>query len=248
MEHTIPKVALITGGVKRIGATIARQLHKLGINLALHYRHSKEQALALQEELHTQRPNSVFLLQAELSHFPKLTHLVEKTIAHYGRLDILVNNASSFFPTPIGQVAEEMWDNLLDTNLKAPFFLSQAAIPHLQATQGCIINIVDIYGKHPLKSYPVYSIAKAGLIMLTQTLAYELGPTVRVNGIAPGAILWPENRELDEVAKMRIISKTALKHLGDPQDIAKAVVFLINDANYMTGQIMTIDGGRTLHS
>lgn len=246
MEHDTPKVALITGGIKRIGATIAQQLHKVGINLALHYRHSEKQALTLQTELQAQRPDSVLLLQAELLRFPKLTRLVEKTVAHYGRLDILVNNASTFFPTPLGQVDEENWDQLLNTNLKAPFFLSQTAIPHLKATQGCIINIVDIYGRYPLKSYPVYSIAKAGLIMLTQTLACELGPAIRVNAIAPGAILWPEDQEMDEVTKMRIISKTSLKRLGDPQDIAKAVVFLANDAHYMTGQIITIDGGRTL--
>ena len=246
MEQEIPKVALITGGVKRIGATVARQLHQHGINLALHYRHSEKQALALQAELNTIRADSVLLLQAELQRFSKLSRLVEKTIAHYGRLDILVNNASSFFPTPLGQIGEETWDSLLGTNLKAPFFLSQAAVPHLQVTQGSIINIVDIYGKQPLKSYPIYSITKAGLIMLTQALAYELGPTIRVNGIAPGAILWPEEYEPDDVTKMRLISKTALKRLGDPQDIAKAVVFLAHDANYMTGQILTIDGGRTL--
>lgn len=240
-------VALITGGVKRIGATIAQQLHSAGFNLALHYRHSEKQALALQATLQAQRPESVLLLQAELLHVAKLSRLIEKTVANYGRLDVLVNNASSFFPTPLGQVKEAQWDDLLGTNLKAPFFLSQAAFPYLQAAQGCIINIIDIYAKQALKSYPVYSIAKAGLMMLTQALAHELGPTVRVNAIAPGAILWPEGQTLDEVAQKRFLSKIALKRLGSPQDIAKAVIFLVNDANYMTGQVITVDGGRTLN-
>lgn len=239
------KVVLITGGVKRIGAAIARQLHATGMNLALHYRHSETAAHALQAELHDQRADSVLLLQADLLHMPKLTRMVQQIIDHYGRLDVLVNNASSFYPTPIGQIEENDWEDLLGTNLKVPLFLSQAAAPHLSSTQGCIINLVDIHAERPLKSHSVYSTAKAGLIMLTKALARELGPKVRVNAIAPGAILWPEN-DMDEVTKQRIVSNIALKRHGDPIDIAKTVLFLVRDAEYITGQVITVDGGRTL--
>lgn len=242
-----PKVALITGGVKRIGAAIARQLHTMGVNLALHYHHSEADAQALQTELHAQRPDSVVLLQADLLRIAKLPRLVEKTLEHFGRLDILINNASSFYPTPVQQVDEKLWDDLLGTNLKAPFFLAQAAAPHLQTTQGCIINLVDIYGERPLRAFPIYSIAKAGLIMLTKTLARELGPGIRVNAIAPGTILWPEKIESDEITKKRAISKIALKRVGQPDDIAQAVIFLVYHANYITGQVITVDGGRSLN-
>lgn len=241
------KVALITGGVKRIGAALARQLHKEGMKLALHYRNSDTAAHALQAELNNQRHQSVLLLQADLGNLAKLNSMVWQTIEHYGRLDVLVNNASSFYPTPIGIVSEKEWEDLLGTNLKAPFFLSQAAVPHLSKTQGCIINLVDIHAERPLKRHPVYSTAKAGLVMLTKALAQELGPQkIRVNGIAPGAILWPANAP-DEVSQQRIISTVALKRHGEPQDIAKTLLFLVRDAGYMTGQIITVDGGRTLN-
>jgi pteridine reductase len=240
------KVAFITGGVKRLGAAIARQLHANGMDLALHYRHSETAAHALQAELHNQRSESVLLLQADLLHTAKLTRMMQQIIDHYGRLDVLVNNASSFYPTPLGDVEEPEWEDLLGTNLKAPFFLSQAAAPHLSATQGCIINLVDIHAERPLKLHSVYSIAKAGLVMLTKSLARELGPKVRVNAIAPGAILWPTH-EMDEVTKQRIISSIPLKCHGEPKDIAKAVAFLVQDAEYITGQVITVDGGRTLN-
>ena len=247
MKELNNQVVLITGGAKRIGATIARHLHTVGMNLVIHYRHSDSMAHALQDELNEQRPNSVLLLQADLLHVQKLSRMIQDTVTHYGRLDVLVNNASSFYPTPIGQATEPEWDDLVGTNLKAPFFLSQIAAPHLMSRHGCIINLVDIHAERPLKSYPIYSIAKAGLTMLTKSLARELGPTVRVNAIAPGTILWPEKDEMDEVTKQRIISHIPLKRHGDPVNIAQAVLFLIRDAEYMTGQILTIDGGRTLN-
>lgn len=246
MKELNNKVALITGGAKRIGAAIARHLHAAGMNLVIHYRHSDAVARTLQDELSKQRSNSVLLLQADLLYVQKLTRMIQDTINHYGRLDVLINNASSFYSTPIGQGQESEWEDLIGTNLKAPFFLSQIAAPHLVTHHGCIINLVDIHADRPLKSYPIYSIAKAGLTMLTKSLARELGPYVRVNAIAPGTILWPEN-DMDEVTKQRIISHIPLKRHGDPSDIAQAVLFLIRDAEYMTGQILTIDGGRTLN-
>ena len=240
------KVIFITGGSRRIGASIVRQLHKVGMKIALHYRHSETNAHALQAELNNQRSGSVLLLQADLCQPAKLASMVQQIIEHYGRLDVLVNNASTFYPTPLTSVEEKDWDDLLGINLKAPFFLSQAAAPYLAETEGCIINLVDIHAERPLRLHPVYSVAKAGLAMLTKALARELGPKVRVNAIAPGAILWPEN-EIDEVSKQRIISNVALKRHGSPQDIATAVLFLVRDAKYVTGQVLAIDGGRTLN-
>ncbi len=240
------KVAFITGGVKRVGAVIAHQLHAAGMKLVLHYHQSETAARALQAELNNQRSESVLLLQADLHHIGKLTRMVRQIIEHYGRLDVLINNASTFYPTPIGKVGEKEWEDLLGTNLKAPFFLSQAAAPHLDENHGCIINLVDIYAEYPLKKYPVYCTAKAGLVMLTKVLARELGPKVRVNAIAPGAILWPDN-DKDELSKQRIISNVILKRHGDPSDIAKTVLFLVRDAGYITGQVITVDGGRTLN-
>lgn len=241
------KVILITGGVHRLGAQTARTLHALGANLVLHYHSSRARALELQKELNSLRENSVVLVQANLLDSPKIPAVVKDAVAAWGHLDVLVNNASSFYPSPIGTVSEEQWTDLIGTNLKAPFFLSQAAAPHLQERHGCIVNIVDIHADRPLTRYPVYSIAKAGLAMLTKSLACELGPEVRVNGIAPGAILWPEV-EMDEVTKQRIISRTFLKRRGDPSNIAEAVVFLIRDARYTTGHILNVDGGRSLNS
>jgi len=248
MQHSSqPPVVFITGGVKRVGATVARRLHAEGMNLVLHYRQSAEEAHALQDELLAQRENSVLLLQADLDHTPKLQHMVQQIIAHYGRLDVLINNASSFYPTRLGDVDEQIWLDLMSSNLKAPFFLAQAAAPHLQQHQGCIINMVDIHAQRPLAGHSVYCAAKAGLVMLTQSLAKELGSVgVRVNAVAPGAILWPEN-DIDDVAKQRIVSNIALKRHGNPDDIAKTILFLIKEATYMTGQILAVDGGRTLN-
>lgn len=240
------KVVLITGAAHRIGATTARMLHAEGMNILLHYRHSHEAAEALQIELNEIRPDSVSLLQADLHDTPNLPTLIEDAVKVWGQLDVLINNASSFYATPIGSVTEEHWDDLIGSNLKAPLFLSQAAAPHLRQQQGCIVSIVDIHAERPLKEFPVYSMAKAGLVMLTKSLACELGPEVRVNAVAPGAILWPEN--LGESEKEKIISRTFLKRQGAPEDIARAILYLIRDAGYVSGQVLTIDGGRSLNS
>ncbi len=238
------KVALITGGAQRIGAAIARLLHAQGMRLVVHYHSSEAAAHALQAELHQTRPDSVMLVRGDLTNGDKLVkNLVFETVEAFDRLDVLINNASRFYPTPLGEATEAQWAELIDTNLKAPFFLAQAAMPHLKKHNGCVVNIADIYGKRPLPSYPIYSIAKAGLIMLTQVLARELGPEVRANAIAPGVILWPE-AGLDEMSKQRIISRTPLKRAGDPSDIARTALFLIRDASFMTGQVLAVDGGR----
>ncbi len=246
-ENLQGRVILITGAAHRIGAETARLLHANGANIVLHYRSSRKPALAVQEELQRRRPNSVVLIQADLLDIGKLPALVREAHGIWGRLDGLVNNASTFYPTPLGTVDDQQWNDLLGTNLKAPFFLAQAAAPHLARQRGCIVNIVDIHADRPLKGHPVYSIAKAGLAMMTKALAGELGPEVRVNGIAPGAILWPE-RDMDDITKQRIISRTFLKRQGSPADIAKTVLFLMRDAQYMSGQILTVDGGRSLNS
>lgn len=240
------KVVLITGAAHRIGATTARMLHAEGMNILLHYRHSREAADALQAELNDIRPDSVSLLQADLHDTQSLPELIEAAVKVWGRLDVLINNASSFYPTPIGSVTEAQWDDQIGSNLKAPLFLSQAAAPHLRQHQGCIVSIVDIHAERPLKEFPVYSMAKAGLVMLTKSLACELGPEIRVNAVAPGAILWPEN--LGEKEKEKIISRTFLKRQGEPEDIAKAILHLVRDAGYVSGQVLTVDGGRSLNS
>jgi pteridine reductase len=238
------KVALITGGAHRIGAAIARTLHAEGMRLVIHYHTSEPAAHALQAELHEARPDSVMLMRGDLLNGDRMyRNLVFETTESFGRLDVIVNNASRFYPTPIGQAEESQWDDIVGTNLKAPFFLSQAAVPHLRKVGGCIVNIADIYGDRPLVNYPVYCIAKAGLIMLTKSLARDLGPEVRVNAIAPGAILWPE-AGLDEMSKQRIISRTPLKRSGDPGDVARTTLFLIRDATFITGQVLAVDGGR----
>ena len=239
-------VVLITGAAHRIGATTAKLLHQNGMNIVLHYRGSRENAQAVQKELNEQRENSVILIQADLHITNGLSALIEESVKAWGRLDALINNASSFYPTKIEKATEDHWDDLMGSNLKAPFFLSQAAAPHLKKTKGCIINIVDIHAERPLKTFPIYSMAKAGLAMMTKSLACELGPEIRVNGVAPGAILWPEN--LDEVAKQRIVSRTFLKRQGEPKDISKTILYLIKDASYVTGQIIAVDGGRSLNS
>lgn len=239
------KVALITGAAHRIGAITARTLHAEGMDVVIHYRASRKKALELQAELNDERPESVMLIQADLHDTANLRPLIRETAQAWGRLDVLINNASSFYPTPLAEAVEEQWDDLIGSNLKAPFFLCQAAAEHLRKTRGCVVNIVDIHAERPLKNYPIYSIAKAGLAMLTRSMARELGPEVRVNAVAPGAILWPE-KDMDEVTKQRIISATALKRQGNPEDIARAVRFLVRDAEYMSGQVLTVDGGRTL--
>ena len=239
------KVALITGAAHRIGAQIARTLHSSGMNLALHYRSSVEAAQALEQELEEIRPNSITLLQADLNQTDSPPKLINAVSAHFGRLDLLVNNASSFYPTPIGTVQAAQWEDLITTNMKAPFFLSQAAASLLQESQGCIINLVDIHAERPLKGHPIYSMAKAGNAMMVKSLAQELGPEIRVNGIAPGAILWPEQACIQDKQE-EILSRTTLKRMGTPSDIAKTVLFLFKDAHYTTGQIITVDGGRTL--
>lgn len=241
------KVVLISGAAHRIGAHTARLLHRQGAQLVLHYRSSRDAALQLQEELNKKRKDSVVLIQENLTATEKLPTVIKNAVSAWGRLDALVNNASTFYPTPIGSVTETQWEDLMGTNLKAPFFLSQAAAPHLAERQGCIVNIVDIHAERPLKEYPVYSMAKAALAMLTKSLACDLGPEVRVNAVAPGAILWPEN-DMDEVTKQRIVSRTFLKRRGSPDDIARAVLYLIRDALYSSGHILTVDGGRSLNS
>lgn len=239
------RVALITGGAKRLGNAIAHVLHQEGAQLVIHYRSSKASADALVAELNALRAGSAVALGCDLLDIAALPQLVQQTLAQFGRLDMLVNNASSFYPTPIGEITEQHWDDLLGSNLKAPLFLAQAAAPALRATQGLILNMVDIHALRPLPAYTVYSIAKAGLATLTKSLARELGPEIRVNAIAPGPVLWPEDQMSAEL-QQEIISKTALKRQGTPADIARAALFFARDAPYVTGQILAIDGGRSI--
>jgi len=239
------KVVLITGGAKRVGAAIGRLLHASGANLMVHYRSSADEARALQDELNAVRPDSVALIQADLLDVNGLPSLINQTVATFGGLDVLVNNASSFYPTPIGTITMKDWDNLMGSNLLAPMFLSQAAAPELKKRRGCIVNIADIHAERPMKSYVVYSVAKAGVVGLTKSLARELGPLVRVNAVAPGPIMWPEDDpNFDEVSRQRIVSHTILKTAGGPDDIARAVRFFAIDAPYVTGQVLAVDGGR----
>lgn len=239
------QVVLITGGARRVGAEIARTLHAAGANIVIHYRSSAAAAIALADQLNRLRPRSATIHSAHLSTADAPEKLVAATLLEFGRLDILVNNASSFFPTPIGQITVPQWDDLMGSNLKAPLFLSQAAAPSLRARHGLIINMIDIHGLRPLKAHPVYSSAKAGLAMLTRALARDLGPEIRVNGIAPGPVLWPEV-DMEADLKREIIDKTALKRHGTPQDIARTALFLAKDAPYITGQIIAVDGGRSI--
>jgi pteridine reductase len=242
------KVILVTGGARRVGAATCRRLHAQGANLVVHYRASESEARALQTELDQVRPGSVALVQANLLEMTRLPRLIDETVSHFGRLDALVNNASSFFPTPLGEITEDGWEDLIGSNLKAPLFLSQAAAPQLKRQQGCIVNIVDIHSEWPLKRYVVYNAAKGGLASLTRSLAVELAPEVRVNGISPGPILWPEAGEwMDEASRQHIIARTLLKRAGEPDDIARTVSFLIADAPYITGQIIAVDGGRSVN-
>jgi pteridine reductase len=241
------KVVLITGGAKRVGASICRQLHANGAQLMIHYRTSVGEARALQSELNLQRPQSAAIIQGDLLNVSMLSNLVQETIGHFGRLDVLINNASSYYPTEIGEIGDREWDDLVGSNLKAPLFLSQAAAPELRKQHGCIVNITDMHVERPKKGYVVYSVAKAGLVTLTKSLAHELAPEVRVNAVAPGPVMWPEdNPQFDEIYRQRVVSQTLLKRLGQPEDVARAVLFLIKDAPFITGQVIAVDGGRSL--
>jgi len=242
------KVVLITGGAKRVGAAICRELHAQGALLMIHFNQSHAEARALQAELNLQRPNSVAIVQADLLNSAVAPSLVQETIQHFGRLDVLINNASSYYATEIGQINEENWLDLVGSNLKAPAFLAQAAASELRKQLGTIVNITDMHIERPKKGYIVYSVAKAGLVTLTKSLALELGPEVRVNAVAPGPVQWPENNpQFDEVYRQRVISQTLLKRIGNPTDIAKAVKFLIYDAPFITGHVLAVDGGRSLN-
>ncbi len=237
--------ALVTGAAKRIGASIAAKLHAAGANVAIHYFNSAEPAQALAETLNRKRPESALAVGADLRDRAALETLVDTVTAHADRLDVLVNNASSFYPTPLASVTERQWQDLIDSNLKAPLFLCQAALPHLKAANGVVINIVDVHSQRPLRDHPVYGAAKAGLAMLTRSLAKDLGPDIRVNGVSPGAILWPETG-LDENVRNSIVRQIPLRRAGEPDDIAAAVLFLVRDAPYVTGQIIAVDGGRSI--
>ncbi len=239
------KVALITGAARRIGAAISHRLHEHGANVAIHYRGSADQANALCDEFNAARPDSAMPLHADLSDTSAFPDLIKSVAEWHGQLDILINNASSFYPTELGHVSEADWDNLIGTNLKAPLFLAQAALVPLRSSRGIIVNIVDIHAQRPLRNHAVYGAAKAGLAMLTRSLAKDLGPDVRVNGVSPGAILWPETG-LDDAAKTSILSQIPLGRPGDPNDIAGCVLYLVRDATYVTGQIIAVDGGRSI--
>lgn len=241
------KAVLVTGGARRVGAAICRRLHAAGASLLVHYRSSALEARALQVELNARRADSVALAQADLIKVSAATQLVKAALKQFGRLDAVVNNASSFYATAVGEITEEAWDDLIGTNLKAPLFLAQAAAPELRKNHGCIVNLIDIHAELPMRNHALYTAAKGGLLALTRALARDLGPEVRVNGIAPGTILWPDDDTWrDEVSRQRIISQTALKRIGEPDDIARAVQFLLVDAPYITGQVLAVDGGRSV--
>ncbi|MDJ0904754.1 MAG: pteridine reductase [Woeseiaceae bacterium] len=239
------KVALVTGAARRIGAVIARTLHSHGADVAIHYRGSADEAGALVEEFNAARADSAAAFAADLTDVAAIEQLAAQVTGWRNRLDVLVNNASSFYPTPAGTITEAQWNDLVGTNLKAPLFLSQAALPALRAAGGVIVNIVDVHSTHPLRDHPVYGPAKAGLAMLTRSLAKDLAPDVRVNGVSPGAILWPEN-DMPEDTRAAILKQVPLARPGDPADIAGAVLFLVRDATYVTGQVIAIDGGRSI--
>jgi len=239
------KTVLITGGARRVGAAIARELHGAGANLAIHYRKSAGDAEALAAGLNDTRAGSAATVQADLLEVARLPALVEFAVRSFGGLDVLVNNASTFYTTRIGEITPAAFDDLLGTNLKAPLFLSQAAAPALRKTQGLILNIVDIYGLRPLRHYTVYSTAKAGLHMLTRSLAKELGPDIRVNGISPGPVLWPEGQG-DATMRAKVVERTILKRMGTPADIARTALFFAAQAPFITGQVLAVDGGRSV--
>jgi pteridine reductase len=239
------RTVLITGGARRVGAAIVRELHAAGANVAIHHRKSTAEAAALARELNEARPGSAGTVRAELLDLGQLPMLVDFAKRTFGGLDLLVNNASTFYPTKIGEITPEAFDDLIGTNLKIPMFLAQAATPLLRASRGAIINIVDIHALRPLRNYMVYCVAKAGLHMLTRSLAKELGPEIRVNGISPGPVLWPESGG-DEAQRAKIIERTILKRMGSPADIARTALFLASSAPFITGQVLAVDGGRSV--
>ena len=238
--------ALVTGAAKRIGAVIADTLHGAGANVAIHYHRSAAEAERLAQELNRRRPSSAFTVSADVLDIAALERMAKDVLARTGgKLDVLINNASNFYPTPLGTVTPEQWHDLVGSNLKAPLFLSQALLPALRAAHGVIINIVDVHSQRPLRDHVVYGAAKAGLAMLTRSLAKDLGPAIRVNGVSPGAILWPDEG-MSDALRAGIIKQTALKRSGEPEDVAAAVLFLVRDAPYVTGQIIAVDGGRSV--
>jgi len=239
------KWALITGAGKRIGACTARTLHAAGAGIAVHYRGSKDRAEKLASELNSIRADSALTIKADLLDTGTLDAVLSTIVEQTGRLDILINNASSFYPTPLGSITEQQWDDLIGTNLKAPLFLSQAAEPYLRDSNGVIINLIDIHAARPLRHHTVYGPAKAGLAMLTRSLARDLAPAIRVNGVSPGAILWPKDDMPDSV-KSNIIGQVPMKRAGEPGDIANCILYLVRDADYVTGQIIAVDGGRSI--
>lgn len=245
-DNTNAKVALVTGGARRVGATTVSMLHKAGYIVAIHYRDSSVAANALQEKLNHIRPNSAFIFSADLNDMEQVEQLARDVKSQFGKLNLLVNNASSFYPTPIDQSTQAHWDDLINSNLRAPYFLTASLSNLIRINKGCIINMIDIHAQRGLPDYPIYSIAKAGLEMMTKSLAKELAPDVRVNGVSPGAILWPEH-ELEESQKQSIVDKTLLKRLGTCEDLAEAIAFLAS-AKYITGQVLAVDGGKSLFS
>jgi pteridine reductase len=239
------KTVLITGGAKRVGAAIARELHDAGANLAIHFKSSAIEAANLALEFNEKRAGSAHTIRADLLDLTQLPLLVEFAVRHFGALDVLINNASTFYPRKLAAITSADWDDLLGTNLKAPLFLAQAAAPALKKSRGLIINIVDIHAVRPLRDYTLYCAAKAGLHMLTRALAKELGPEIRVNGISPGPVLWPEGQG-DGAVRDKIIQRTILQRMGTPQDIARTARFFATDASFITGQILAVDGGRSV--
>lgn len=239
------KSALITGAAKRIGAAIAKKLHQAGLDIIIHHNTSSEDAKNLANELNKTRPNSAMILQANLIDDTSYKKLIDDAFNFKNRLDVLVNNASVFYPTEISNISIDQWNETINTNLKAPLFLSHYAAGYLEKNHGCIVNIADIHGEKPLKDHTIYCISKSGLITLTESLAKELAPNIRVNGISPGAITWPET--MDNDTKNLILDNSALKKAGSMEDISKAVLFLVNDADYITGQVINVDGGRALY-
>jgi pteridine reductase len=238
------KVALVTGGAQRIGAAIATRLHQSGMKLVIHYRSSEAEAHALQDALNGNRRESVILVRGDLLEVGKSRQLVSQCVQTFGRLDVIINNASTFHPTPFGDATAADWEGLMGTNLRAPFFLVQEAAAQLRKNHGCVVNMVDIHGLAPLRDHAIYSTAKGGLITLTRALAAELAPEVRVNAVAPGAILWPQGDD-DELSHQRIISNTPLKRTGTPEEIAEAVLFLVSGAGFTSGHVLPVDGGRS---
>jgi pteridine reductase len=240
------RTALITGAARRIGACIARTLHREGMNVVIHFNRSAGEAAALRDSLNAERANTAIAVRADLLDPHSHAALIRSACELDGGLDALVNNASAFYPTPVASATQAQWEEIMGSNLRAPFFLAREAASALRASRGCIVNVGDIHGLRPLRGHSIYSIAKAGQLMLTQALAKELAPDIRVNSVAPGAVMWPEG--MPEALRQRIVSHTLLKQAGTPEDVANAVRFLILDAGYMTGQTIIVDGGRTLYS